>query len=159
MTIAAGARLPIPRGIEAWLAACHRVLRHGVILAIDYVDGVNGLLQRETEGWLRTYRAHERGGGPLDAPGEQDLTADIVREQLVRAAHATGFTVVSDRSQSEWLRDLGIDELAGEGRRTWEARAHLGDLEAVAGRSRIAEAAALCDPDGLGAHRVVTFSG
>ena len=41
--------------------------------------------------------------------------------------------------------------LVESGRRTWEARAHIGDLEAVTGRSRIAEAGALTDPDGLGA--------
>jgi hypothetical protein len=56
------------------------------------------------------------------------------------------------------LRDLGIEELVEQGRRTWEARAHIGDLEALAGRSRATEAAALCDPAGLGAHRVLTFS-
>jgi SAM-dependent MidA family methyltransferase len=159
LPVAVGARLPIPRGIEAWFEDCGRVLRHGVIVAIDYVDDARGLLERGPAGWLRTYRAHERGTGPLDAPGEQDLTADVVREQLLRAARASGFTLVSDNSQSEWLGDLGIEDLVREGRQTWQARAHIGDLEAVAGRSRITEAAALCDPEGLGAHRVVTLAG
>ena len=127
-------------------------------MAIDYVDDAGGLLDRGAGDWLRTYRAHERGGAPLDDPGDQDLTADVVREQVVRAARASGFSLAGDQSQAEWLRELGIDELVNEGRRTWEARAHLGDLEAVAGRSRATEAAALCDPAGLGAHRVLTFS-
>ena len=39
----------------------------------------------------------------------------------------------------------------------WDARAHIGDLEAVRHRSRITEAAALTDPVGLGAHRVLVF--
>lgn len=158
LTLAAGTRLPIPRGIEAWFEACGRVLRHGVVVAIDYVDDAQGLLERGAPRWLRTYRSHERGSGPLDAPGEQDLTADVVREQLVRAARAAGFTLVGDQSQSEWLRDLDIEGLVSDGRRTWEARAHIGDLEALAGRSRATEASALCDPAGLGAHRVVTLS-
>ena len=38
-----------------------------------------------------------------------------------------------------------------------KSEAHLGDLEAIAGRSRVAEAAALTDPAGLGAHRVVVL--
>jgi SAM-dependent MidA family methyltransferase len=91
-------------------------------------------------------------------PGEQDITADLVRQQLVRAARAAGFTLEHDQAQSDWLRDLGIEDLVNAGRRTWEARAHLGDLEALAGRSRASEASALCDPAGLGAHRVLTFS-
>ena len=69
-----------------------------------------------------------------------------------------GFTVAGDQSQAEWLRDLGIDDLVIEGRETWEARAHIGDVEALAGRSRANEARALCDPAGLGAHRVVTLA-
>jgi hypothetical protein len=43
-------------------------------------------------------------------------------------------------------------------RATWEARAHVGDLEAVRQRSRVTEAAALVDPAGLGAHRVLVFT-
>ena len=39
----------------------------------------------------------------------------------------------------------------------WDERAHVGDLEAVRHRSRITEAAALTDPAGLGAHRVLVF--
>jgi SAM-dependent MidA family methyltransferase len=158
LSIAPGARLPIPRGIDEWFDACGRVLRRGVIVAIDYVDDAQGLLERGGPSWLRTYRSHERGTGPLDAPGEQDLTADVVREQVARAGRAAGFTLASDHSQADWLRSLDIEALVSEGRRTWEERAHLGDLEAVAGRSRAGEAAALCDPAGLGAHRVLTFS-
>ena len=153
-----GARLPIPRGIDAWFAACGRVLRRGTLFAIDYVDDVGGILERGANDWLRTYRSHGRGGSPLEAPGTQDITADVVHEQLLRAARAAGFTLEADRSQAEWLDGLDIGGLVEAGRRTWEARAHIGDLEAVSGRSRVAEAGALTDPDGLGAHRVVTLS-
>jgi hypothetical protein len=44
-----------------------------------------------------------------------------------------------------------------EGRRTWKERAHLGDLRAIAARSRITEAEALVDPGGLGAFRVLEW--
>ncbi len=59
--------------------------------------------------------------------------------------------------QADWLAALGIDDLVAEGRRRWEAGAARGELEALAGRSRITEAAALTDPDGLGAHHVVLY--
>ena len=157
-----GSRLPIPRGINAWFAGCGRVLRHGALIAIDYVDDVRGVLERGADtsstSWLRTFRAHQRGGSPLDEVGSRDITADVVREQLLRAARASGFVLTGDQSQAEWLRALGIEQLVEAGRRTWAERAHLGDLEALAGRSRVGEASALTDPTGLGAHRVVTFS-
>ena len=60
-------------------------------------------------------------------------------------------------TQAEWLRELGIDELVEEGRRRWDEGAARGDLDALAGRSRVNEAAALTDPAGLGAHRVVVL--
>ena len=114
-------------------------------------------MARGPASWLRTYRNHERGGDPLDAPGAYDITADLVREQLAHAGGRAGLHLVGDASQAAWLRELGIEELVAEGRRTWEERAHIGDLDALAGRSRVAEASALTDPAGLGAHRVLTF--
>jgi SAM-dependent MidA family methyltransferase len=158
LAVPPGARLPIPRGVDAWLERCGQVLRHGTVIAIDYVDDVRGIVERGAQGWLRAYGRHERGGSPLDAPGDYDITADLVREQLVHAVRRSGMTLAADQSQAEWLRDLGIDDLVEEGRRTWEERAHIGDLEALAGRSRISEASALTDPAGLGAHRVVTIT-
>jgi hypothetical protein len=56
------------------------------------------------------------------------------------------------------LRSLGIDALVHEGRAAWEAGAARGDLEALVGRSRVSEAAALTDAGGLGAHRVIVLT-
>jgi SAM-dependent MidA family methyltransferase len=152
-----GQRVPIPRGLDAWLAACGGALHRGVVVCIDYVVDARDLGRRETE-WLRTYRAHGRGLAPLHDPGTQDITSDVVREQLTHAARTAGLVVVDDRTQSEWLRDLGIDVLVESGRRAWARGAARGDMEAIAGRSRGVEAAALTDPVGLGAHRVVTMT-
>ena len=150
-TVPAGTRVPIPRGLEDWWRACDGVVQHGFVLVIDYTTTRSELASRP---WLRTYRAHSTGTDPLDAPGEQDITADVVLEQLDAAA---AFPRVRADRQADWLRALGIDELVHEGRREWEAGAARGDIDALAGRSRIAEAAALSDPGGLGAHRVILF--
>ncbi len=64
-------------------------------------------------------------------------------EQLDAAAP---FARVRADRQAEWLAALGIDDLVAEGRRIWEAGAARGDLEALAGRSRVTEAAALDRP-------------
>jgi SAM-dependent MidA family methyltransferase len=151
-SVPAGTRVPIPYGIADWFRACDEIVRRGIVVVIDYMIEVNELHERQ---WLRTYRAHERGGNPEHAPGTQDITADVVVEQLVTVSP---FPVMSSRTQADWLRDLGIDELVEDGRRAWDEGAARGDLAALAGRSRINEAAALTDPAGLGAHRVVEFS-
>jgi hypothetical protein len=55
------------------------------------------------------------------------------------------------------LAGLGVDELTAAAAADWRAGAHRGDLEALAARSRVSEAAALTDPAGLGAHHVFVF--
>jgi len=150
-SVPAGTRVPIPRGMQEWWRACDGVVQHGFVLVIDYATTISELGSRP---WLRTYRAHSTGTDPLDAPGEQDITADVVLEQLDDAA---ALPRVRTERQADWLAALGIDELVDEGRRIWDAGAARGDVDALAGRSRAAEAAALVDPGGLGAHRVVLF--
>jgi SAM-dependent MidA family methyltransferase len=149
--VAPGTRVPIPRGIDEWFRACESVLRDGFVLVVDYATTLAELSARP---WLRTYRAHAPGTDPLDSPGEQDITADVVLEQLDAAAP---FAHLRTDRQADWLAALGLDALVADGRGAWEAGAATGGLDALAGRSRIAEAAALTDPAGLGAHRVVLF--
>jgi NADH dehydrogenase [ubiquinone] 1 alpha subcomplex assembly factor 7 len=150
-----GARLPVADGMVAWLLAVARVVHRGEVLLVDYVVPTSELVSRGQDGWLRTYREHERGTSPLAAPGTQDITCDVPHEQLLLAARRAGFAIAADVTQAEWLDGLGIDELVDEGASVWRERAHLGDLEAITGRSRASEAAALTDPAGLGAHRVM----
>lgn len=120
------------------------------MVALDYGRSTADLAARPWTDWLRTYRHHERGGPPLVALGSQDITADVPIDQLAPAPDL-------DRSQAEWLAAHGLDELVAEGRRVWAARAHIGDLAALRARSRVNEAAALTDPAGLGAFRVLEW--
>jgi SAM-dependent MidA family methyltransferase len=152
-----GARLPVPTGVRAWLHACTATLRRGLLVVVDYAATAAELVERGQEGWLRTYREHERGASPLEAPGQQDVTIDLPLEYLVHVAGRAGFALERECTQAEWLRELGIDALVDDARARWQARAHIGDLEALRHRSRVTEADALLDPSGLGAHRVLVF--
>jgi hypothetical protein len=71
------------------------------------------------------------------------------------AAADAGFVVLAETTQSAWLEELGLAALADAGRTLWEERAAVGDLAALAARSVATQAAALTDPSGLGAHRVI----
>jgi SAM-dependent MidA family methyltransferase len=149
LAVPAGTRVAVPRGLRAWFAECDQVLRHGFVVLIDYMTDESAL-------HVRTYRGHTQGDDPLVAPGTQDITADVVVGQLLAAAG--GFALALHTTQSAWLRELGIDDLADEGARQWREGAHRGDLDALAGRSRVHEAEILTDPAGLGAHRVVVLA-
>jgi SAM-dependent MidA family methyltransferase len=153
-----GARVPVPTALVDWLRACAGALRRGRLVVVDYLADGAELVARGEAGWLRTYRDHGRGAPPLVAPGEQDVTVDVPTEFLVHAATRVGLHLERDVRQADWLAELGLDRLVAEARREWDARAHLGDLEAVRHRSVISEASALVDPAGLGAHRVLVFT-
>jgi SAM-dependent MidA family methyltransferase len=156
-SIRAGARLPVPTGMDEWLRSCSTMLRRGAVILVDYVEPVEELARRGPEGWLRTYRAHARVGSPLEDPGDLDITGDVPLEALRRSALRVGFTLAEETTQNAWLRSLGAAELVEEARAAWHGRSTT-DLPALAARSRVTEADALLDPAGLGAHRVVVLT-
>lgn len=144
---AIGTRLPLQEQARDWVVDVLDRLRVGRLLVIDYgVETTAELIGRD---WLRTYRGHDRGANPFEAPGSCDITADIAFDQLPTAARLC--------SQAEFLRELGIDELVAEGNAIWTERAHLGDLAAIRARSRGIEAEALLDPHSLGAFIVAEW--
>jgi SAM-dependent MidA family methyltransferase len=144
-----GARIPLQHDACAWVVRAHESLVRGRIVLVDYADTTSSMAGRPPGEWLRTYRGHDRGGDPLDAPGEQDVTCEVAIDQLRPPT--------SDRSQAAWLRAHGVDDLADAARDAWQARAHIGDLEALKARSRAGEASAITDPGGLGAFRVLEW--
>jgi len=96
----------------------------------------------ERAGWLRTYRQHQRGEDPFVDPGQWDITTDIAVDQLPPADHVS--------TQADFLLAHGIEALVDEGRAHWKQHAAAPDLTAMRMRSRVREAEALLDPDGLG---------
>lgn len=147
-----GARIPIQMRATNWLRSALGQVDRGRVAVIDYATSTGELAHRSSTDWFRTYRDHDRGGAPLDELGRQDITVDVCVDQLARIRRPD-----SDRSQSEFLQVHGIGALVDEGKRIWSDRAHIGDLEAIRGRSRISEAEALSDQAGLGAFRVVEW--
>ncbi len=144
-----GARAPLVDVASAWVQDVLDRL-NGVLATVDYFTPTTvGLAERPWREWLRTYRAHERGGHYLVASGEQDITTEVPIDQLPEPS------VV--RSQAQWLELHGLSELVEEGRRVWEEYAARPDVQALKMRSRISEAEALRDPDGLGGFLVLEW--
>ena len=131
-----------------WVDEVRARLR-GRLVVLDYASITASMAARPWSEWLRTYRGHERGGHPMTHLGEHDITVEVAVDQLPRPDE--------DRTQADFLRAWGIDGLVEEGRRVWHERAHLGDLEAIRARSRVNEADALLDPDGMGSFRVLEW--
>ncbi len=145
----------VPDQVRArtWLADQLAALDRGYVVTIDYAASTAELSARADWGWLRTFRDHELGTGPLADPGRQDITTDVALDQLALVALPRRVTL-----QRDWLVELGIDDLVTEGRRIWAERAAIGDLAALRARSRVAEAEALLDASGLGGFSVVEWS-
>ena len=88
-----------------------------------------------TRPWLRTYRAHGRGGDPLDAPG--DAGHHRRRRASSSSTHVAPFRARVQRVAGGLAaRHSGSNELVDAGRKAWDEGAHRGDLAALAGRSR-----------------------
>jgi SAM-dependent MidA family methyltransferase len=102
--------------------------------------------------WLRTYAGHEKGSHYLRNAGMQDITTQVMIDQLasVSVPHAV-------RTQAQFLQLWGIEELVEEGRAAWRAAAAAPTLAAMKMRSRISEAEALTDATGLGAFSVLEW--
>jgi len=146
-----GSRLPVQTAARAWVAEMHHRHRAARVVVFDYCATAPDLIARG-EGWLRTFRDHGGSGHWLDDPGSRDITVDVDLDQ-VQADHRAA----SVRSQAEFLRFHGIDELVEEGRATWASGAHVGGLAALKGRSRVREAETLLDLDGMGGFSVLEW--
>lgn len=145
-----GARAPLVDGAVEWIGRARRLLRSGSLLVVDYTRPTTTEFGDEPwREWLRTYRGHERGGHYLDAPGAQDITVDVPLDQLPEPDTL--------RTQAQFLRLHGIDDLVTQGRAAWATGAAVGGLDALRMRSRVREAEALLDPAGLGGFTVLEW--
>jgi len=145
-----GARAPLEDAARRWVDDARSRLGRGVVVAVDYaVVSTASLALRPWREWLRTYRGHERGDHYLADPGSQDITTEVAVDQLPEPDAV--------RTQAQWLHLHGIDELVAEGKRYWDEHAANPDLEAMRMRSRVSEAEALLDPNGLGAFSVLEW--
>ena len=105
--------------IEASLAAQRYVERiatsieHGFIIAIDYGYTQEEQLAGRHRGTIKAIRQHSVGANPYEAPGEQDITADVNFTALAAAAEKHGMQTHKLITQSQFLLGIGeVNQLA-----------------------------------------------
>jgi SAM-dependent MidA family methyltransferase len=142
-TAALGSRVPIQDDACTWINNALSLIERGSLLLFDYcTDTTAEVAAMPWREWLRTYKDHERGGHYLLAPGSQDVTAQVVLDQLPGGYEAM--------SQAQFLSQWGIDDLVREGVAYWENMTGAPDIAALKMRSRKLEAQSLLDRNGLG---------
>ena len=145
-----GARAPIQDAAASWVRESLASISNGRLLLFDYCSASTSEISltpwRE---WLRTYRDQGRGTHYLSDPGSQDITSQVMLNQL-----PTGF---STSTQADFLTQWGIDELVSEGNVYWESMKHAPDVAAMKMRSRSNEATSLTDSSGLGTFNALSW--
>ena len=149
-----GSRAPIQIAASRWMLDVTQNLSRGKVLVFDYCsESTREIAVSPWREWLRTYKDHERGVHYLLDPGSQDITSQVMVDQLSNSV--PGLTVIS---QSDWLQKWGINQLVSEGSKYWEQHKSAPDMYALKMRSRANELQALTSQDGLGAFSVLEFN-
>ena len=111
----AGARYAVRPALDPLVQALAGSVAEGRLLLVDY-GGTGAEVHDGRRPPVRTYVGGQPGGDPLQAPGAQDITADVDFGQLARAAEAAGVATEAIRPQPDWLAGHGFRVGPAEGR-------------------------------------------
>jgi SAM-dependent MidA family methyltransferase len=107
-----GSAIEVSLAAAQWMAELAETLRRGYALIIDYGYPVQELLRdHRLAGTVRGYSRHAVNDDPLQAMGEQDLTAHVDFTWLMQAAMRHGMKVEGLTTQGDFLARIGLGEL------------------------------------------------
>jgi SAM-dependent MidA family methyltransferase len=150
-TASLGARAPIQTAARDWFTMVSTRLGRGRILIFDYCSAsTSDIAASPWREWLRTYKDHGRGEHYLANPGSQDITVQVMLDQLQNS-----FPTLTISRQSDWLKHWGIEQLVDEGNQYWEMHKDSPGLAAIKMRSRRTELGSICGDEGLGLFSVM----
>ncbi|HLV87476.1 MAG TPA: SAM-dependent methyltransferase [Candidatus Sulfotelmatobacter sp.] len=101
-----GERVEVPLLSQAHMSAAAEFDR-GFMVIVDYGYTRDEQLAGRHRGTLKAIRQHSMSGSPYDAPGEQDITADVNFTALGAAAEQNGLRVEKLVTQSQFLMGIG----------------------------------------------------
>src|SRR5579864_6165864 len=100
-------RIEVPLQAQTHMSAAAS-LQRGFVVVIDYGYTRHELLAGRHRGTLKAIRQHSVSANPYEAPGEQDITADVNFTALAAIAEQQGMLAQKIVTQSQFL--LGIGE-------------------------------------------------
>jgi len=102
-----GERLEAPIIAQRYMEGGAAGVQHGFIIAIDYGYTREEQLGGRHRGTLKAIRKHSVSANPYEAPGEQDITADVNFTALAAAAEKRGMSAQKLVTQSQFLMGIG----------------------------------------------------
>ena len=149
-----GSRAPIQEAAARWMLSVSQKLSRGKVLVFDYCsESTSEIAVTPWREWLRTYKNHERGEHYLLEPGSQDITSQVMIDQIMVPIPELVVT-----KQSDWLQHWGIQDLVTEGAKYWEQHKSSPDVLALKMRSRANEARVITDISGVGVFSVLEMA-
>ncbi|MEI6096155.1 MAG: SAM-dependent methyltransferase [Gammaproteobacteria bacterium] len=150
LTATLGSRAPIQDAAASWVHDSLAKISNGRLLLFDYCSAsTTGISLTPWREWLRTYRDQGRGTHYLSDPGSQDITSQVMLDQLPSG--------VITSTQADFLTQWGINDLVREGTDYWESMKNAPDVAAMKMRSRSTEASALVGLRTLGMFNALVF--
>ena len=102
-----GERVEVPLIAQNYMHQIASTIDRGFLVAIDYGYTRAEQLAGRHRGTLRAIRQHSVSANPYEAPGEQDITADVNFTALAAAAELQGVQTQKLITQSQFLMGIG----------------------------------------------------
>jgi len=102
-----GERLEVPLMAQQYMRRIADSITRGFLIAIDYGYTREEQLAGRHRGTLKAIRQHSVSANPYEAPGEQDITADVNFTALAAAAEQQGMQTQKLLTQSQFLMGIG----------------------------------------------------
>lgn len=100
-------RIEVPLAAQSYISEAAKTVQHGFAIVIDYGYARQEQLAGRHRGTLKAFRQHSVSASPYEAPGEQDITADVNFTALATAAEESGMQVQPLITQSQFLMGVG----------------------------------------------------
>lgn len=102
-----GERVEVPQAAQLFMDRITGGIRRGFVIAIDYGYTREEQLAGRHRGTLKAIRQHSVSANPYEAPGEQDITADVNFTALAAAAEKNSMQTHKLLTQSQFLMGIG----------------------------------------------------
>ena len=102
-----GERIEVPLAAQQSMYSVAARIHRGFIIAIDYGYTRAEQFAGRHRGTLKALRRHSISADPYEAPGEQDITADVNFTALAAAAEKEGMQAQKVVTQSQFLMGIG----------------------------------------------------